>query len=467
MSFQTLVLEKLAQLTSLVNSIQSNSKKIEELPAQTILDLSSKVAVSRAGTTEQIDLQLLATSLQNNTYNRIVSIDGDISVSGNNVTVPPITVEFENSIYTKATNTILSVPFAATGSTRIDIIVYDTVANDVVLVSGNETEGLAVRPPIPANSILITQINVTDSELGEPDDPLIGEAFVKKSFAQTSVDSITTGADASVPIPANGSSCIRLGNASLTSVACLNLSAIIGNSNAEVPYPGKIFEIMNGTGSDVEIKHATGADIQFNTKDGNSIVIPNNESLFVKYDPDGLLELFRSWSTSLDSNYSKLISNIAISSGNTNWWNIGNAANGASGLPFINTGTTDLLTSVTNNTVPHFKALGNCKLKSVSIDFCNAGGGKYYMGIVKGKFVNNTAFYSSSIADKTIIFEGVIFNDVSTGYQKGYFDIIKDDVFVNNTLEEGDCIFICLHNTYVQNGAAGKNTIITVGVDNL
>lgn len=146
-----------------------------------------------------------------------------------------------------------------------------------------------------------TWYKVDKSELGG------GEAFVKKSYAQTYVDSITTGADASVPIPANGSSCIRLGNASLTSVACLNLSAIIGNSNAEVPYPGKIFEIMNGTGSDVEIKHATGSDIQFTTKDGNSIIIPNNESLFVKYDADGLLELFRSWSEVDLSNKADLV----------------------------------------------------------------------------------------------------------------------------------------------------------------
>lgn len=306
MSTITLLTQKVTQLAQTVNAFISNSKKIEELPNQDSLDLASLIHVSRGGVSEKLELQLLATALSNNTFNRIISIGGDITVVDNDVTVPAINWSYDNVTFSIATDSILSSPYTTSGYIRTDIIVVKNNGT-IELIQGNETEGIAIRPQIPAGAILVTQINVTDSEVGEPDDPLIGDAFVKKSFAQAYVYPDITGADASIPIPASGASQIVLSNASLTSIACLDLTAIVGNPSAEVPYPNKIIEITNSTGNDIELKHATGSGIQFFTKDELSIIIPNKESLYVKYNDDGAVETFKSWSSISTTQYPKLI----------------------------------------------------------------------------------------------------------------------------------------------------------------
>ena len=137
MSWQTLIQQEIASIKTWMNQIISNSKKIEELPAQTVLDLSSKVAVSRGGVSEHLDLQLLATALQNNTFNGVVSIDGDITVSGNDVLVPATTVSFQNSFFSTATTTTLNTPYTSdVDLEREDWIVFNTVSGNIERVSG-------------------------------------------------------------------------------------------------------------------------------------------------------------------------------------------------------------------------------------------------------------------------------------------------------------------------------------------
>lgn len=136
--------------------------------------------------------------------------------------------------------------------------------------------------------------------------------LVKKQFAQSVSYPLLSGANVSIPIPANGAWGMILTNPLLTSIACLDLSLMV-----EAPYIGKLFKITNETGNPLELKHLTGAGIQFITKNALSIIIPNKESVFVEYDGTNAKELFRSFvttnqklitaNTTLDSTYNNCI----------------------------------------------------------------------------------------------------------------------------------------------------------------
>lgn len=304
MSFQTLVLEKLAQLNSAYNSLLSNSKKIEELPAQTSLDLTSKFAVSRGGVSEHIPLQLLATALANNTFNGVVSIDGDITVAGNDVTIPAITVSFQDTFYTKATTTVINTPFTtAVDLEREDWLVFNTVSGNVERVEGDETAGVVVPPSLPANCVFIAPLSITDTTVGVAEQPFIGEAFIKKSFAQPFLFN-GSGTDVEIPLDPLGREEIRLTNAGLESVKGFNLSLITGVPSAEVPFIGKEYTIRNLTGVDVTIKNNDiTAGLIFLARNNSDVVIPDNEDLIIKYGGGGFYEYLRSWNNSSNSNY--------------------------------------------------------------------------------------------------------------------------------------------------------------------
>lgn len=396
--------------------------------------------------------------------------DAGFDKDGQNFTANEVSVWNINGVnYSNAEEVDILIPLTSEGMHRWDRIVL-TTTNTFELVSGDEVilADEPALPILPINTLEYTLFKVTDAEVGDMTSPNIGDYFIKKSFAKSFAYSSLTGENAVVPLPPNGESTIILNNPGLVSVAGFDLSLITGNSSAEVPFSNKVYRLENQTPNSIVLKHLGAALIGvFIRTTESDLIIPPGEFLYLDYGISTMETLIKSWSNQSDRVYVNLISNIAITSGNENWWNIGNAANGTTGNPFVNSGTTDLLLSINNNVLPHFKAVRPCKLKSVSIDFINAGGGKYHLGIVKGKFVSGSAFYGSTIADKIIIFENVIFNNQSADYQKGYFEIIPENLFSNNFLEEGDCIFICLWNSTVQNGAAGKNTIITVEVENL
>lgn len=158
---------------------------------------------------------------------------------------------------------------------------------------------------------------------------------------------------------------------------------------------------------------------------------------------------------------------IALTSADATWWNAGNGASSTKGFVFINSGTSDLITSVDNATIHHFKATRNCKIKSLAIDFINTGGGVYYLGIVKAKRVSGNAFYQSTLIDKVEIYNDVMFGGANTFYQAQQFQTILEGAFSNNTLEADDCVFICMSNTFVQNGSAGSNNLITLEIENI
>lgn len=179
MDFKTFVTERLASITAQLNAIGTNAKKTEDLPLQTTLDPASLIRVTHGGISKGIEIQKIIDSIKNNTYNQLLSI-GQITLVGNVVTVPiDASWKINEIIYNTSIDTIITVPFAGSGLTRTDILVANT-SGQIVLVQGTETSGIAARPNIPIDTVLVTEMVVTNTLVGDPLYPEIIDNYVLK-----------------------------------------------------------------------------------------------------------------------------------------------------------------------------------------------------------------------------------------------------------------------------------------------
>lgn len=179
MSFQSFVTERLAVITAQLNAIGRNAKKIDELPVQSTLSPVSKIHVSRGGVSESLEVQKIIDSIKNNTYNQLISI-GTITTLNNEVSIPADARWQINGIgYNTIAVTKIPMPYSAVGTTRTDIIVAN-ILSKIVRIAGAETAGIAVRPNIPVDSVLVTEINVSNTVISDFITPVIGDAFANK-----------------------------------------------------------------------------------------------------------------------------------------------------------------------------------------------------------------------------------------------------------------------------------------------
>jgi hypothetical protein len=179
MSFQTFVTERLAAITAQLNAITTNAKKIDELPVQSNLDPASKLHVSRGGISESLEVQKIISAVNAGSYDQLLSI-GEIALVANVATIPANAQWKINEVnYGNIAEIVITIPYCATGLERKDILVANT-SNDIVLVQGLETTGITIRPNIPINTVLVTEMDVTDSSVGTPSDPITGDIYIKK-----------------------------------------------------------------------------------------------------------------------------------------------------------------------------------------------------------------------------------------------------------------------------------------------
>ena len=297
MSAITYLTTLVQQAITRLNFIETNAKKVDELPHQTTLEPTSKIPVSRAGNSEHLTVQQIIDSIQNSNYNQLLAV-GSITVDGTDIVVQTgVSGQIDGNLYGTSTDTTIPITLCDTGFNRKDILVL-TKSNTVVSISGEETDGaIVLAPPTPPDTVYITEFDVSDSAIGLPEDPIIGTSFVKKSFFAPFISTVT-GDDAIIPLDPNGYTEIRLKDASLTSIAGFNLSLITGVPSAEVPYNGKPYIIRNLTGNDITIKNELGAaDYPFFLSGGADLVFPNGQAIYVLYDASGFNEIFKSWST--------------------------------------------------------------------------------------------------------------------------------------------------------------------------
>lgn len=186
MSFQSFVTEKLQSIINRLNAIDSNSRKIDDLPVQNNLDLSSKIHVSRGGISESIELQTLINNISSSNFNQIITI-GTITLTDNTVTIPAGAQWKINGFYYGIDDDVnIVIPYASTGFNRIDILVANAL-NEIVLIQGVESEDIAIRPNIPIDTILVTQLTVNDGGI-IVDPPVIQGFFVYDYISEGSQD---------------------------------------------------------------------------------------------------------------------------------------------------------------------------------------------------------------------------------------------------------------------------------------
>ena len=179
MNFQTFVKERLVAITSQLNVIVTNAKKIDDLQIQSNLDPASKIHVSRGGISESLEVQKIIDSIKNNTYNQLISI-GAITTLNNEVSIPADARWQINGIrYNTIAVTKIPMPYSVPGTTRTDIIVAN-ILSKIVRIAGAETAGIAVRPNIPVDSVLVTEINVSNTVISDFITPVIGDALANK-----------------------------------------------------------------------------------------------------------------------------------------------------------------------------------------------------------------------------------------------------------------------------------------------
>lgn len=180
MSFQSYVLQRLTAISDSLNLINTKAKSIDVLPVQSTLDPSSKIHVSRNGESESLQVQKIIDSVLVGSYNRLLSIE-TITLAGNVVTIPALAQwVIDNVNYSNPAVINITVPYCTTGLSRKDILVANTL-NDIVLVKGPETAGITIQPNLPPNTVYVTEMDVTDSTVGQPQPPEVNGAYVQKS----------------------------------------------------------------------------------------------------------------------------------------------------------------------------------------------------------------------------------------------------------------------------------------------
>jgi hypothetical protein len=169
----TQVLKLVKTVNEQYNQILENAKKINELLAQGTFEPTSVLAVWNPETeqTEKVQIQTIIDQIisgNNSLINQLISV-GEITIDGNDITIPSgVNWTIQGVPYFTTEDAIFNIPFASAGNIRIDIIVANTLG-ELVKYSGTESTGVAFRPNIPLNTVLVTQINVTNSSIAPID----------------------------------------------------------------------------------------------------------------------------------------------------------------------------------------------------------------------------------------------------------------------------------------------------------
>lgn len=268
MSFQTFVTERLAAITAQLNAIAANAKKIFELPVQSTLDPTSKIHVSRGGTSESLEIQKIIDAIAQGNFSQLLSV-GEISVTGLVISVPSgAQWVYENVNYATAAVTNITTTLCATGFLRQDILVANQL-NQIVLIKGAESETIRIRPNIPVGSVLVTEIDVDDTVVGTPSDPIIGSNYITKR-EKTPFHVYQSG-----EIDNTYLDDFYYGYLNFRDVVT-NLKSIQVYTNVHL-YSGKEILVKNSQATDITIFHLNGLGFQFSFPNEQNLVLKPNE----------------------------------------------------------------------------------------------------------------------------------------------------------------------------------------------
>lgn len=178
----TQVSQKLINLTQQFQQMLNLAKRVEELPVQETLEPTSKIHVSNAGVSQSLEVRKIIEAASSLAFNRLLSV-GDFTLVGNILTVPELAQWLiENVIYSNAVAVDFNVPFSAFSRIRRDVI-FGNNDGQILRQVGLEINNEGIDPPkpaIPPNTVEITSFEVTDTNIGLPDVPIIGVNAITK-----------------------------------------------------------------------------------------------------------------------------------------------------------------------------------------------------------------------------------------------------------------------------------------------
>ena len=289
MSTLTYLTTLVQQAISRLNNYEANAKKVGELPHQTNLNTASKIPIERAGISEYITVDQIASAIQNGNYNQLLAI-GAVSVNEltNEITVASgVTAQINGSIYQTTTDTTIPITLCPAGFSRKDILVL-TTSNTVIAISGEETDGaIVLAPPVPIDAIYITEFDVNDTAIGTPSDPILGTQF-KKKIENTRYKSKLSGENVIIPFQAAGQSHYMVTHAALVSVAGFTTAVL-----TTPMYEGQDVIFENQTGHDITLKASFGVDTSFVI--GADLIVPNNGKLWFRFRNNELELIQKNW----------------------------------------------------------------------------------------------------------------------------------------------------------------------------
>jgi len=171
--------------------------------------------------------------------------------------------------YTNPAPVPLNFPYAASGKMRLDMIAL-TTSNTAIRIAGPESDSNPVSAPLPDNMIQAGLVLVTDSEVGEPSSPVIGDLYVKKLESQDVI--VNYGATTvieQINLTDDRSSISLIGSA--TDVKSVQVSGLYIRM-------GKPHFFKNRTGHPVKLWHLAGTgNIKYFFPNGLDLIVKPNE----------------------------------------------------------------------------------------------------------------------------------------------------------------------------------------------
>lgn len=173
------------------------------------------------------------------------------------------------TIFTPSPFTTPEIPEEDEGFIRVYLLV-GTATGAYQLVIGDPSDTLPIDPPTPANTIYLTRFVSSGAVIGEPEAPIVGDAFVKKNYSNR--HSIFTGiVDGVYPLPDDGRTSF------VFEVGGLDFEGFSIPDGHPHLYEGKIVYIKNTSGQPINLKHDGIADVWFNQAGGVDLVVPSDE----------------------------------------------------------------------------------------------------------------------------------------------------------------------------------------------
>lgn len=152
----------------------AGEKKLSQLPQQNIFPSNALIYGTSGSSSYAFTLQAMQNLIKySSSVANLFTTPLNITRSGQNITVPANrTWNIFGEEFTNPSSVTLTVPYAATGKTRIDLLVANQ-SNTFVLVTGTEVDLPAApsAPPVPFMTLEATFLIVNDNSVTDPGEP--------------------------------------------------------------------------------------------------------------------------------------------------------------------------------------------------------------------------------------------------------------------------------------------------------